>query len=425
MTKSSSTGNSVPSRAALGAAARIMQRCDELARFSSMADGVCRVYLSPEHAQANARVSDWMVAAGMDVHVDAAGNVRGRLEGTVADAPALVIGSHLDSIPDAGKYDGILGVLLGIDAVERINASGNRLPFALEVIGFGEEEGVRFGTTLMTSRACAGSWDEQWWTLQDESGQTLRDAFKDFGLNPAAIQSARMNPQKVLAFVEAHIEQGPVLESRGLPLGVVSAIAGAKRLQLAITGMAGHAGTTPMALRKDALVAAALGVALAEQLATQHGVVATVGQINCTPGGVNVIPGAAEFSLDIRSGDDGLRDQVLGEFETGLHSICEQRGLELSVQTTHQAAAVACAEPLQAMFAKAVKGAGGEVHALESGAGHDAMAMAEICDVAMLFIRCEGGISHNPAEAITVEDAASALDALVGFIETFEQEAKE
>lgn len=401
------------------AAARILKRCDELAAFSSMEGGVCRVYLSPEHQQANDRVGQWMRDAGMSVAVDAAGNVRGRLEGSVADAPALLIGSHLDSIPDAGKYDGILGVLLGIDAVERIRQADLNLPFALEVIGFGEEEGVRFGTTLMTSRACAGTWDDAWWSVTDEAGRSLRDSFTRFGLVAADIDKARMDPTKVLAFVEAHIEQGPVLESMGLPLGVVSAIAGARRLQLSIGGMAGHAGTTPMHLRKDALVAAALGVALAEELANEHGLVATVGQIACTPGGVNVIPGTAEFSLDIRSGDDGLRDRVLAEFEARLTTLCTERGLALSISHTHKAAAVGCAQPLQALFADAVASVGCEVHHLESGAGHDAMAMADICDVAMLFIRCEGGISHNPAEAITAADTAIALDALVAFIENF------
>ncbi len=401
------------------AAAKILKRCDELAAFSSMEGGVCRVYLSPEHQQANDRVGQWMRDAGMSVVVDAAGNVRGRLEGSVAEAPALIIGSHLDSIPDAGKYDGILGVLLGIDAVERIRQADLNLPFALEVIGFGEEEGVRFGTTLMTSRACAGTWDDAWWSVTDETGQSLQDSFARFGLVAADIDQARIDPTKVLAFVEAHIEQGPVLESMGLPLGVVSAIAGARRLQLSISGMAGHAGTTPMNLRKDALVAAALGVALAEELANEHGLVATVGQIACTPGGVNVIPGTAEFSLDIRSGDDALRDRVLAEFETRLTTICTERGLTLSISHTHKAAAVGCAQPLQALFADAVARVGCEVHHLESGAGHDAMAMADICDVAMLFIRCEGGISHNPAEAITAADTAIALDALVAFIENF------
>lgn len=411
------------SQTTLDTAVRLLQRCDELATFSAMDNGVCRVYLSPEHQQANERVGQWMIEAGMSVAVDAAGNLRGRFEGTVPDAPALVIGSHLDSIPDAGRYDGILGVLLGIDAVDRIRQSGSRLPFALEVIGFGEEEGVRFGTTLMTSRACAGTWDDSWWSLEDSNGQSLRACFDEFGLVPGDIASARMTPANVLAYVEAHIEQGPVLESMGLPLGVVSAIAGARRLQVSIAGMAGHAGTTPMTLRKDALVAAALGIALAERLANENGLVATVGQISCTPGGVNVIPGSAEFSLDIRSGDDALRDRVLAEFEAALTTICTQRGLGLSISHTHQAAAVGCAESLQALFSDALASVGCKPHVLESGAGHDAMAMAEICDVAMLFIRCEGGISHNPAEAVTLEDTAIALDALVAFIEKFGEAA--
>lgn len=411
--------SSIRSPKSLKIAERVLQRCDELATYSSMENGVCRVYLSPEHQRANERVGQWMRDAGMQVHVDAVGNLRGRLEAKAQGAPALVIGSHLDSIPDAGKYDGILGVLLGIDAVEHIRQSGLELPFAIEVVGFGEEEGVRFGTTLMTSRACAGSWDESWWALTDENGQTVRECFEAFGLNPDEVDQARMNPNNVLAYVEAHIEQGPVLENLELPLGVVSAIAGARRLQISINGMAGHAGTTPMNLRKDALVAAAHGVALAEQLANDHGLVATVGQISCTPGGVNVIPGSAEFSLDIRSGNDALRDRVLAEFETSMRALCDTRGLELNLTHTHEAAAVGCADSLQALFTQSVSSVGCEPHTLESGAGHDAMAMAHICDVAMLFIRCEGGISHNPAEAITLEDTAIAHDAMVAFVETF------
>jgi len=396
---------------------RLLVRCDTLAAMSSMPGGICRVYLSPEHKQANALVLEWMTAAGMTARLDAAGNVRGHYPGSTADAKTLVIGSHLDSVPDAGAYDGILGVVLGIAVVEALHNAEQRLPFAIEVVGFGEEEGVRFGTTLMGSRAVAGTWDDEWWSLVDADGVSLSEAFNEFGLDPEAIESAALKRSELLAYVEAHIEQGPVLEEAGCPLGVVTAIAGAKRLLVEIAGQAGHAGTTPMALRKDALVAAAHGVMLAEQLAQQHALVATVGQISVSPGGVNVIPGMAAFSLDIRSGDDAVRDAALAEWRQNLSALCETRHLSLTVTETHSAPAVPCADWLQETMAQALKDLGEPTMHLPSGAGHDAMAMADICDVAMLFIRCTGGISHNPAEAVLAADVARAYSALARFVD--------
>lgn len=407
----------VTNRAANEIADEILARCGTLAAMSAMSDGICRVYLSDEHRAANAQAVAWMADAGMTTHIDAAGNARGRYAGATDNAPVLLIGSHLDTIPDAGAYDGILGVLLGISAVAQLHASKRRLPYAIEVIGFGEEEGVRFGTTLMTSRALAGTWDERWWQLEDAEGTSLHQAFENFGLNPNNIDDAALNKDQVLGYVEAHIEQGPVLEQAGLALGVVTAIAGAKRLLIRIDGQAGHAGTTPMNMRRDALVAASRAVARAEEIANRHGVVATVGQISAQPGGVNVIPRSAEFSLDIRSGDDTRRDAALKEFSAALEDDCESRNLQLQVNQTHAAAAVPCALPLQDLWAAALEDIGAQPMRLASGAGHDAMAMADICDVAMLFIRCTGGISHNPAEAVLAADVAQAVEAMKAFLE--------
>ena len=395
---------------------QVLERCTSLSAISSMNDAICRVYLSPEHQAANTIVLQWMREAGMTARVDAVGNVRGRYEGTDKNAPVLLLGSHLDTVPDAGAYDGILGVLLGISAVAQLNASDTRLPFAIEVIGFGEEEGVRFGTTLMTSRAIAGSWQQDWWALTDDAGLSVRTAFEQFQLNPDALTDARLSSAEVLAYVELHIEQGPVLEAANLPLGVVTSIAGAKRLRVCIKGSAGHAGTTPMNLRRDALVAAARAVAFAEEVARQFEVVATVGQIRCEPGGVNVIPGAAEFSLDIRSGNDATRDAALAEFERELRADCKERSLELEIEETHSASAVPCAPNLQHLFAAALEDCDVAVTKLASGAGHDAMAMAELCDVAMLFIRSPGGISHNPAESVIPADVALAHQVLLRFL---------
>jgi len=395
---------------------QLLERCDKLAKLSSMTDAICRVYLSAEHQAANTAVLDWMRDAGMASYVDAVGNVRGRYAGASEQAPVLVIGSHLDSVPDAGAYDGILGVLLGISAVAELHAAGRRLPFAIEVIGFGEEEGVRFGTTLMTSRAVAGTWQEDWWQLTDAEGVSVREAFEQFQLNPSQLPEAILNPAEVLAYVEVHIEQGPVLEAENLPLGVVTAIAGAKRMRVGIRGLAGHAGTTPMNLRRDALVAAARGIALIEQEAQRFDVVATVGQIHCEPGGVNVIPGYAEFSLDIRSGDDATRDKALAEIVAALQQDCAARNLQLDIEETHSATAAPCAVHLQSLFAEALAACDVPVHSLASGAGHDAMAMAELCDVAMLFVRSPGGISHNPAESVIPTDVALAQQVLLEFL---------
>ena len=407
----------VPSRAA----EQVLERCAVLATMSSMAHGICRVYLSAEHKRANTQVSQWMQEAGMTTHIDAVGNVRGRYAASSEDAPVLLIGSHLDSIPDAGAYDGILGVLLGISAIAELNAMAQRLPFAIEIIGFGEEEGVRFGTTLMTSRALAGTWDTSWWSLVDDTGVSLKDAFSAFDLDPNVVPGAAMTAADVLGYVEVHIEQGPVLEAEDLPLGVVTAIAGAKRLRIRIEGAAGHAGTTPMVLRRDALVAAARAVARAEAVARRFGVVATVGQLGCEPGGVNVIPGAAEFSLDIRSGDDQQRDSALEVFIADTQTDCKERGLKIEIEQTHAAAAAPCATHLQDLLEAALIDLKLEPKKLPSGAGHDAMAIAELCDVAMLFVRSPGGISHNPAESVIMEDVALAHQALVRFVHKLAQ----
>ena len=396
----------------------ILRRCEQLAGLSSMPDAICRTYLSEEHKRANALVLEWLREAGMEASVDAAGSVRGRYAASADDAPVLIVGSHLDTVPDSGAYDGILGVLLGISAVAQLHADGRRLPFAIEVVGFGEEEGVRFGTTLMTSRALAGRWDASWWALQDAQGVTLEQAFREFGLDPEQIDQARLEPAEVLCYFEPHIEQGPVLEAADQALGVVTAIAGAKRANITIVGQAGHAGTVPMALRKDALLAAAFAVSQAEAVALKHDVVATVGRLQVQPGGVNVIPGCVELSLDVRSGDNALRDAAFAELHDALLQECNARGLELTVEVTHEADAAPCAPELCRELSSALASVGQkEAPLLASGAGHDAMALAKVCDIAMLFIRCTGGISHNPAEAVLPGDVAVALQATLAFID--------
>jgi hydantoinase/carbamoylase family amidase len=395
-------------------ASQVMARCDVLAAITSAAPAIRRTFLTPEHRAANDQVAAWMRAAGMQVRVDAIGTVIGRHASDVAQAPVLLIGSHLDTVPDAGRYDGPLGVLLGIAAVECLRASGVRLPFHVDVIGFGDEEGVRFGATLLSSRALAGTWDDAWLALQDADGVTLAQALRTFGLDPDAVASAAIPTEALLGYLEVHIEQGPVLEALALPVGIVTAIAGTRRLLVDVRGQAGHAGTVPMDMRRDALVGAALGVALLESTAIARGVTATSGRITCLPGGVNVIPGDVTFSVDIRSGDDARRDAALDAFRAGFADLCEARGLQHAVREIHHADAAPCTPWLQDVFAGAVQALGLDVQRLESGAGHDAMAMARACDIAMLFVRCKGGISHHPDESVTAADVAVALGVLLG-----------
>lgn len=391
---------------------KVMYWCDQLAAISSNPENISRFYLTPEHKRCNELVAQWMQEAGMETWVDAAGNICGRYDAKNSCAKTLVLASHLDSIPNAGAYDGILGVLIAIAVVEQLYQSDITLPYAIDIIGFGDEEGTRFGSTLLGSRAVAGTWNPDWWELKDRNGISLKQAFIDFGLEPDNIHSAARNPDDLLAYLEVHIEQGPVLEDENLALGIVSAIAGARRFAIEIEGYAGHAGTVPMPMRKDALVGAALGVVLVENIANEFNVVATVGKIECGPGAVNVIPGHAKFTIDIRSGDDQLRDQAFAKIQHELDMICINRNLATSWNEIHNAPAVVCADWIQALQASVLCDMNLNPYKLMSGAGHDAMAMAYICDVAMYFVRCKGGVSHHPDESVTVEDVALAIEAL-------------
>ena len=390
-------------------AAGVLARCATLAAISARPDGIERVHLSPEHARANDQVAAWLRQAGLVTWQDAAGNQWGRREGRTPGLPALVLGSHLDTVTDAGPYDGILGVVLAVAVAQRLGRRGAELPFALEVVGFGDEEGTRFGAALLGSRAVAGQWDESWWALRDRDGVTLREAFVAFGLDPDQIGTATRSSAELVGYLEAHIEQGPELEAADESLGVVSSIAGARRLRLTVLGEARHAGGTPYPRRRDALAGASEIVLAIERAGRESGCIATVGQLAVEPGGVNVIPGRAELSLDLRAETDRDRDELWGTLEPQLHELCARRGLRLSVAEWHRAAAVACAPRLAAAVRA---GIGGQPPTLWSRAGHDAMAMAAITQVGMLFVRCHDGISHHPAESVREIDVTRALDAL-------------
>lgn len=398
--------------------ARVMRRLDELARFSSEPDALTRLYLTPEHEAAAAQVMEWMREASMAAGLDAAGSVVGRYEGRVPGASALLIGSHIDTVRDAGRYDGNFGVVAAIEAVAALRARGERLPFAVEVIAFGDEEGVRFPVTLTGSRALAGILDPEALDAEDGEGVSLREALRRFGCDPSNLSGVARQRGSVLGYVELHIEQGPVLETEGLPVGVVTAINGASRFAAKVEGVAGHAGTVPMRLRHDAVAAMAEMVLAVERTALDlPDIVATVGWLEASPGAVNVIPARARFTIDLRSPDDRIRRIAAARLRREMQEIAARRGVQLSLLTRYDAPAAACAPPLIEALERSVVRSGVRPLRLSSGAGHDGLAMAALCPVGMLFVRCEGGISHNPAEAITESDADTAVRVLVDVLQ--------
>ena len=401
-------------------ASRIMQRCDALARHSELPGGLTRTYLSPQNRAANELVLGWMREAGMQARLDAVGNVVGRYEGERPGLACLMLGSHLDTVRDAGRYDGMLGVISAIECVHSLSARGRRLPFAVEVVGFGDEEGVRFGTSMLGSRAIAGGLDPAVFDTRDAKGISIAVALRDFGLDAARVSEVARKKDEVLAYAELHIEQGPVLEAEGLPLGVVTAINGFSRQRVTLQGVAGHAGTVPMRLRRDALAAAAQCVLAVESIGARHAeTVATVGRIEASPGAINVIPGSVAFTVDVRAPKDALLHSTVKDIGDEIQAIASKRKVDCKIETLQQLGVAECAEWLMAQMERAVRAEGLQVRRLPSGAGHDGMALRRIADICMLFVRCKGGISHNPAESITLEDAAAGARVLLLFIENF------
>ena len=398
-----------------------MQRCEALARHSELPGGLTRVFLSPENRAANELVIGWMREAGMEAKLDAIGNVAGRYEGNRPGLPCLMLGSHLDTVRNAGKYDGMLGVVSAIECVAALNSRKARLPFALEVIGFGDEEGVRFGTTMLGSRAVAGGLDAAVLKTKDAKGTSIEQALREFGLQPEQIPAITRKRGEVLAYAELHIEQGPVLEAEGLPVGVVTAINGFSRLRVTLSGMAGHAGTVPMGLRRDALAAAAECVLAVERIGrSEPELVATVGKIEALPGAINVIPGDVMFTIDVRAPKDSLRNDAVMTAESEVRKISEKRKIRCDIEHLQSLGVAACAPRLIAQLERAVGAKGIRVRRLPSGAGHDGMALKDLADICMLFVRCKDGISHNPAESITEADAGAGAAVLLEFIEKFQ-----
>lgn len=392
----------------------ILERCNTLATFSESPDNLTRLFLSSPMHDVHKTVRAWMEEAGMQVRVDAIGNIIGHYAGQTENAKTLLIGSHLDTVKNAGKYDGMLGVLLGIAVVKALE--GERLPFAIEVIGFCEEEGVRYSKPFFGSKAVIGQFESAWLELRDADNISVAEAIRNFGLNPADIPKARLTGD-YLGYLEFHIEQGPVLESLNFPLGIVEAIVGQSRLELIFLGKANHAGTTPMNLRQDALAGAAEWMLFVEREAkTQTGLVATVGTISALPGADNVIPGEVKLSLDVRHAVDATREKMVSYLLGEAEKIAASRHLTVSWQMRLEQNAVLCDAGLVSRLKQAVGESGYPVHRMTSGAGHDAMILAERMPTAMLFLRTPGGLSHHPDETVSEDDVAAALEVGLAFL---------
>lgn len=416
---------------------QLVSMLDELGRITDESGRLTRTFLSPGMKRANALVGGWMKDAGLTMRVDSVGNLIGRLEAGVGARldrargrrqakplqKTLLLGSHLDTVRDAGKYDGPLGVLLPIVALAELKRRGIKLPFAIEVLGFSEEEGVRFASAYLGSEGYTGRLKPATLKLRDSVGVSVGDALKQFNGGKFTLPKPAHQRSDLLGYVEVHIEQGPVLEQRNLAVGVVSAIAGQSRFKLTWTGKAGHAGTTPMPLRRDALAAAAeftLGVeALAQRT---RGLVATVGSLSVAPSAANVIPGQVVHTLDVRHADDRVRRQALMAIGRLATQIAARRRVTRSWQRTQENAGTLCSAALTTRLERSVKAVQGKSLSLVSGAGHDGVVMSALCPIAMLFVRCRDGLSHHPDEYASPKDLQVALKVMVDFLERLAKE---
>lgn len=387
----------------------VIERCRKLARFSEHEGVTTRTFLSQAMRDCHQEIMRWLEPLGIRGQIDAAGNLRALYPAAQPGAPRLLVGSHLDTVPDAGQFDGVLGVVLGVALIEELG--GERLPFAIELVGFSEEEGVRFGTPFIGSRALVGRLDEALLNRADKEGVTVRAAIECFGLNPGDIPHAKIE-RDVLGYLEFHIEQGPVLEELGLSLAAVEAVAGQTKMDLTFLGRAGHAGTTPMHLRRDAIAGAAEWISTVEREAGRiPGLLATVGAVDQKPGVTNVIAGEAQLTLDLRHRDDHTREDAVEKLIELARDIAERRGLSVRVNTRSSQQSIAMDSSLVDHIDEALRRAGCKPHRMVSGAGHDAMILAEKVPAAMIFLRTPGGLSHHPDETVSLEDVAKALEA--------------
>jgi len=402
---------------------QLMAMLAELSRVSDEDGKLTRTFLSPAMFRANALVGGWMREAGLTVHVDHVGNLVGRQAGATARGKTLLLGSHLDTVRDAGRFDGPLGVLLPLVALAELKRRGVTLPFAVEVLGFSEEEGVRFASAYLGSEGYTGRLKATTLALRDAAGESVGEVLAKFGGRKFLLPKATHKRGDLLGYVEVHIEQGPVLEAKKLAVGVVSAIAGQSRFKLTWKGQAGHAGTTPMGLRRDALAGAAEFALAAEKLARgTAGLVATVGSLTVSPGAANVIPGLVEHTLDVRHARDAVRREALLALGRAANGIAKRRGLKVAWQRTQNNGAVDCSRELTARLERSVKAVQGRSISLVSGAGHDGVVMSTLTPVAMLFVRCRGGLSHHPDEYASAGDLEIALRVVVDFLEGMAQQ---
>jgi allantoate deiminase len=402
----------------ISSAREVIERCQLLAKCTIEPGFTTRPFLSEPVKDVHALLTSWMKEAGMTVSTDAVGNLRGIYSAGRPPERRLFIGSHLDTVPRAGPYDGILGVILGVALVKAL--AGRRLSFQIEVVGFSEEEGLRFGVPFIGSRAFIGEIDDELLNKRDAEGLRVVDAISAYGLDPSRIPDARAGSDAI-GYVEFHIEQGPVLDDLKLPIGVVEAIAGQSRYRLTFNGQTNHAGTTPMRLRRDALIGAAEWIRAVEHVANSiNGLVATVGRLEVEPGASNVIPGAVHATLDVRHADDGQRRIAARHILQLADTIAQSRKLIVSVHQDLDQSAAAMDAALTTLLDGAVKRAGYSVHRMTSGAGHDAMVVARHMPVTMLFLRSPAGISHHSAESVLEEDVAAALKAGICLLEEIE-----
>jgi allantoate deiminase len=405
-----------PSQSAFGEA--IAERLAELGTISDEQGRLTRLYLGPAHRKAADLVAKWMREAGMTVRFDSMGSVVGRYRARRAGQPTLLLGSHIDTVRDAGRFDGALGVVTAIEAVKAAFSAGKRFPFAIEVIAFGDEEGVRFASTLGGAKALAGRFDINALDEVGEDGLSRRAALKAFGCDPLRVTEEALSPDRSLGYVEVHIEQGPVLEQEGLPVGIVTAIDGVTRAAIDVDGVAGHAGTVPMSMRKDALIAAAeMLLAIESRARARSNLVATVGKMDVPGSAANTIPGRARFTLDIRSPSDQERISAISDIKQLIATIAQRRAVAAKFLVGHEVAAAICDQRLSELLAQAVDAAGIAPRRLPSGAGHDAMAFDRLIPIAMLFVRCRGGVSHNPDEYASPADIDIAARVLLNFLD--------
>jgi allantoate deiminase len=404
-------------------AIRVIARCREIATCTEVPGEITRLFLTPPMHGVHALLRGWMEAVGMSVHVDAVGNLRGLWPGRAPESSRLLIGSHLDTVPNAGAFDGILGVALGVAIVEELQ--GQHLPFAIEVIGFSEEEGVRFNTPFLGSLALVGKLDAETLARTDRNGVSIRQAIEAYGLDPAQLPAAVLSDD-AFAYIEFHIEQGPVLESEDASLGIVEGLVGQTRMELIFTGQANHAGTTPMHLRHDAMSGAADWIVAVEDYAhSDEGLVATVGKVEVSPGAGNVIAGRVTASLDVRHADDAVRKAAIVAILQFAETAAARRGVQLAAHSQLEQSAVPLDPRLTTMLQNAAAQAGFPSRRMTSGAGHDAMILAPVVPSTMLFLRSPGGLSHHPKEAVVLRDVEAALATAMEFLAQLRDDRKD